>query len=451
MLVNRIILSKRKQDDKREAFMKLEVDSINVKDIQTGSKTCAENGRLYVNLRELERLILEDDRIQSVDINLIQPGDRVRIVNLIDIVQPRCKIDPVGADFPGLIGKMQIAGRGRTRSLEGMTVLVSNPNPEDNVWKAVLDMSGMLAELSRFGSMRHVSISPHLTEGTGELDFENAVKMAGLKTAVYLARNAEGHEPDDVLVYDLDLANLPRSSDLPRVAYYFQVYTPQFDKGGLPDQIYYGSDVVKFMPSIIHPNEVLDGGFVGPHTRKAGNTYSFQNHAMIKELYRRHEKDLVFAGMVFGVANLEPVARARKAMIAANLLKNVLGADGVVLTKIHGGMPHVDVGLVAEECEKLDVRTAVFTQPVINYGTLSDTLLFDSEKLDLIITVGATLERIDVPLEADRILGGIADTKIPHGGGIDQRAGDPVINLEEFLAAGVHDMFGGANVIVKEY
>ena len=50
-----------------------------------------------------------------------------------------------------------------------------------------------------------------------------------------------------------------------------------------------------------------------------------------------------------------------------------------------------------------------------------------------------------------RILGGKEDTKIPHGDGIDQRAGDPVINLEEFLAPGVHDMFGGANVIVKEY
>jgi sarcosine reductase len=435
----------------RGLFMRLEIESVNIKEIQSGSKTYAEGGILFVNLADLEELILKDARIQSVDISMVHPGDRVRIVNLIDIVQPRCKIEPVGADFPGLIGKMQLAGWGRTRSLEGMTVLVSNPNPDDQLWKGVLDASGMLSELSRFGSMRHVHISPHKVEGTERLEFEKAVKLAGLKTAVYLARLAESHQADEVKVYDLDIPNIPKNKDLPRVAYYFQVYTPQFDKGGMPDQLYYGTDVINMLPNIIHPNEVLDGGFVGPHTRKAGNTYSFQNHAMIKELYGRHGKDLIFAGMVFGVANLEPVARTRKAMVASNLIKNVLGADGVVLTKIHGGMPHVDVALVAEECEKLGVRTAVFTQPVINYGTLADTLLFDSNKLDLVITVGATLERMQVPLEADRILGGNEDTKIPHGDGIDQRAGDPVINLEEFLAPGVHDMFGGANVIVKEY
>jgi len=431
--------------------MRLEVDSINIKDIQEGSKTYAENGILHVNLKELEELIVEDSKIKSVDINFVHPGDRVRIVNLIDIIQPRCKIDPADADFPGLIGKMRIAGRGRTRSLEGVTVLVSNPNPEDKVWKAVLDMSGLLGEVSRFGGMRHISISPHITEGTDELDFDNAVKMAGLKTAIYLARVAEGHPADEVQVYDLDIPNLERSSDLPRVAYYYQLYTPQFDKGGLPDRIYYGRDVLNIIPTIAHPNEVLDGGFVGPHMRKSGNTFSIQNHAIIKELYGHHGKDLIFAGVVFGVANLDPLSRTRKAIIASNLIKNVLGADGVVLSKVHGGMPHVDMAIVAEECEKIGVKTAVFTQPVINEGTLADTLLFKAEKLDLIVTVGATLERMEVPLEADRILGGTADTKIPHGDGIDQRAGDPIINLEEFLAAGVHDMFGGVNVIVKEY
>ena len=56
-----------------------------------------------------------------------------------------------------------------------------------------------------------------------------------------------------------------------------------------------------------------------------------------------------------------------------------------------------------------------------------------------------------VPLKAERFLGGTAETKIPHAEGIEQRAGDPLIDLEEFLAAGVHDQFGDVRVIVKEY
>jgi glycine reductase len=84
-------------------------------------------------------------------------------------------------------------------------------------------------------------------------------------------------------------------------------------------------------------------------------------------------------------------------MMAASLVKQVLGADGVVLTKIHGGLPHVDLALVAEECEKLGVKTAIYIQPLISFGTLADTLLFNAEAVNLIITVGATMERSGFP------------------------------------------------------
>ena len=37
--------------------------------------------------------------------------------------------------------------------------------------------------------------------------------------------------------------------------------------------------------------------------------------------------------------------------ICANLLKNVLHADGAVLTKILGGMPHADIACTGVACE----------------------------------------------------------------------------------------------------
>jgi hypothetical protein len=37
--------------------------------------------------------------LKSVDIHLVYPGDW-QIVNLMDVVQPRCKIDVQDADFP---------------------------------------------------------------------------------------------------------------------------------------------------------------------------------------------------------------------------------------------------------------------------------------------------------------------------------------------------------------
>jgi glycine reductase len=299
--------------------------------------------------------------------------------------------------------------------------------------------------------MKNISISPHIAEGTEDRDFEDAVKIAGLKTGVYLARGVEGHPVDDVEVFDLDIPSLHEKSNLPRVAYYYQIYSPQHDHIGISDPCFYGTDVRNLTPTILHPNEVLDGGVVGAHTIRALDTYTIQNHGVIKELYKHHGKDLIFAGVVCGVANMEPVARSRQAMMASNLVKNVLGAEGVVLTKIHGGLPHVDLALVAEECEKLGVKTAIFIQPLISYGTLADTLLFNAEAVNLIIAVGATMERIKIPVDADRFLGGTADSKIYCPDPIVQHAGDSVIDVEQFLIAGVHDHLGGANIIVKEY
>ena len=430
--------------------MRLEIQSIDIKDIRPGSKTHAKDNILYVNLEELQEILLKDSRIKSVDLHLVYPGDRVRIVNLMDVVQPRCKIDKVEADFPGFIGKMQTAGSGRTRSLRGVGVLVSNPCT-NRKYSAFLDMSGLVAEMSRYARMKHLCIAPTISEGTEERDFEDAVKIAGLKTAVYLARGTEGHPVDEVEGYELNIPSLNKKSDLPRVAYYYQLYSPQHDHIGISDPCYYGTDVRNLTPTIIHPNEVLDGGIIGAHTIRALDTYTIQNHGVIKELYRRHGKDLIFAGVVCGVANMEPVPRKRQAVMASNLVKHVLGAEGIILTKIHGGLPHVDLALIAEECEKLGVKTAIFTQPLISYGTLADTLLFNAEAVNLIITVGATMERIKIPLDADRFLGGTADTKIFCPDPIVQHAGDPAIDVEQFLIAGVHDHLGGANIMVKEY
>jgi len=430
--------------------VRLQIESIDIQDVRAGSTSAVKDRVLCVNFDELKELICGDSRIRSVDLDVVHPGDRVRVLNLMDVVQPRCKIGQFETDFPGFAGKLQIAGSGQTLSLRGVAVLVSNPHTKRK-YSALLDMAGLGAELSKYAKMTNVHVSPHPADGIEERDFEDAVKLAGFKTAVHLARVARGQPADEVEVYDLSIPDIERGSDLPRIAYYYQVYSPQHDHLGISDPCFYGTDVRDLNPTIIHPNEVLDGGIVGHHTIRSLDTYTIQNHGVIKELYGRHGKDLLLAGVVVGAANMDPVARKRKAIMAANLIKNVLGADGVIITKIHGGMPHVDMALVGEECERLGVRTAVFTQPVISSGTLADTLLFNSKALDLIITVGSTLERVDLPLAADRFLGGTARTKVFLADPGEQHADDPVIDQEEMLIAGVHDHLGGAKIIVKEY
>ena len=91
------------------------------------------------------------------------------------------------------------------------------------------------------------------------------------------------------------------------------------------------------------------------------------------------------------------------------------------------------------------------TQPLTPFGTLSDTILFNAPSLNLIVTSTATFERTKVPWKAERFLGGTAETKIFCPDPIDQCAGDPVIDIEEYLLPGVLDCTGNCNVIVREY
>jgi hypothetical protein len=431
--------------------MNLQIESIDIRELKKGAKTCVSDHVLTVNLKELEQVLLKGSGcLRSVDIHLVYPGDSVRIVNLMDVVQPRCKVDVQDADFPGFIGKVQRAGVGRTRSLRGIAVVVANPYTKRH-YSALLDMSGKAAELSKYGQMRNVVVVPHMAEDAEDRDFEDAVKIAGLKTAVYLAQAADGHPADEIEHFDLHLPSLPRDNGLPRVACYYQLYTPQHDYKGISDKCFYGTDVRNLLPTIIHPNEVLDGGVTGHQTIRSLDTYTVQNHGVIKELYSRHGRDLTFCGVVIGVANMDPVQRQRKAMMASGLIANVLGADGVMTVKAHGGMPHVDTGLVAEECEKLGVKTVYSIQCLVGHGSLAEAAIYGSNLLDAIVVTGAPVEKMKLAFKPERVLGGSPKTKIYHPDPVTQFAGDSTIEVEEFLIAGVHDQTCGARIIVSEY
>lgn len=429
--------------------MRLAIESIKIHHVTCGgNKTYAENGTLHIHCQELKQKICEDSRIASVDIEVFRPGDSVRILNVQDVVQPRCKIGE-GSDFPGFLGKIEIAGSGRTRSLLGVAVAVSNPDT-NRIESGFLDMAGPAAGMSFYGNMNVLSVIPHKADGVEERDFENAVKKAGFKTAVYLARGAEGHPVDQEEIFDLDIPGIEMNG-LPRIACFYQAYSPQFNYLAVSDPIVYGAEISQMMPTVFHPNEVLDGGFVGWNALKALDTYCLQNHGVIKELYKQHGKTLNFVGVVAATANMSADARERSACMSANLLKHVLGADGAILVKILGGMPHLDISATGAECEKVGVKTAVTTTPLTATGTLSDTVLFNEKALDLIIISGAPFERTKIAFQAERFLGGSPKTKMYHPNNIPQYAGDPVIDVEQYLIAGFHDHTGGAKVIVKEY
>src|SRR4030095_13132370 len=76
------------------------------------------------------------------------------------------------------------------------------------------------------------------------------------------------------------------------------------------------------------------------HTSLGGaETYFYQNHPVIAELYRRHQaRELNFAGTVATIASADNLDRERNTRFAAHLVKWALRADAAVLTKFGGGV-----------------------------------------------------------------------------------------------------------------
>ena len=433
--------------------MRLEIDSIKIKDIQESSATAIKDGILYLNKHELEEALLKDPKIKSVDINIARPGEKTRIICIQDVMQPRCR--EKGNNFPGFVDKMQIVGEGKTVSLDGAGVIVSNPE-STRIEMGILDMDGPMATLTPYAKLNMVDLAFYPVEdikndANEERIFEDAIKAAGLKACVYLAKAGIGLKADNVEVYESEVGESVDPS-LPRVAYCFQAYTPQFDYKGRSDKFFYGATPVGTFPTIINPNEALDGAIVGWNAIKAIDTYSMQNNGTIKELYKHHGKDLNFVGVVFNSASTDDDNRQRTADMCANLLKNVLHADGAVLTKILGGMPHSDIAKTGVACEKAGVKTCCPTTPLTAVGTLADTILYNDVELDLITITGSPFERTwNIKFKADKIYGGDPHTKIYFSEPIPQWADSEVLNMEQYLICGVHDHTGDRKIITKEF
>jgi glycine reductase complex component B subunit alpha and beta len=269
-------------------------------------------------------------------------------------------------------------------------------------------MSGPGADASIYGKTYNIVVLGYPAAGITMDDYRIALKIAGLKTAAYLARAGKGETSDETELFDLPplQQTAPGMLDLPRVVYIFQVMSLQYNPIAA-DPVLYGANIDRAVPTILHPNEIFDGALVRPWRSILLDTYILQNHPIIKELYRRHGKDLYFAGVIITTAPNNVPEYERVANIAANLAKWVLNADGAILTKSGGGAPELAMARTAQRCEELGIRTGI---AMIHMGIdftdarFGGTVIFNMPELDAIVSMGHGLATMALPA-MDRIVG----------------------------------------------
>ena len=367
--------------------MKLTLAIHEVSDAKVGSGTSLEGGVLTVDADELREAILEDRRIESVDIEVANPGEPCRIGVVFDILEPRAKEPGTGSDFPGLLGPMAMAGQGTTHVLRGTALTVVDAQQEPGIASKMMEMHGEAAANSPYGNLHHVVIVPHMIPGTPRHVELNALRLASARASVFIGSAGIGQDPDSTEEFELDGPSTNRDG-LPRIAYIGQIHGHQMVVEE-DERILYGSNTEGMVPVTLHPNEWMDGAVVCSYWVMRVETYFYQNHPIIQELYKRHEAgEINFVGTVATVAASLEADRNRNCLLAAHQAKWNLNADGVVLTKYGGGAPHVDMGETARICEALGMKTVVQVSDSSGDRRAESAMLFNYPEVDAIVYGG---------------------------------------------------------------
>jgi sarcosine reductase len=382
--------------------MRLEMRYFDVSEVQFGESTGYARGILTINRDDLIGLIAQDRRFKSVDVEIARPGECVRITNVLDILEPRIKEDSDDY-FPGMLAPIRRAGDGNTNVLRGTTVL--EIGTIESFLGGLIDMSGEGALLTPYSRTRNVCVLTEPAAGLQPIEYGYALKAAGLKTSVYLARTTKGHQPTETEIFAIDQPDEDLSG-LPRVGYLYQLHS----HGDCREPFVYGENTRRYYPTILHPNEVLDGAMVCGHYNipmaHRNTTYTILNHPVILGLLRRHRRELNLRGVVIAPEPTSLTEIKRTSMMAAGLLKHALMVDGVIITKEGGGHTDVDLMENCESCEALGIKTVLIDNEWLGPdGSGNFPLLTISPKADAIVSVGNIDAIFNLP-PMDKVIGG---------------------------------------------
>jgi len=393
-----------------------------ITDLRFGDSTYLDGSTLVVDRESLTNHLLEDPRLQSVDMDIANPGEACRIGVVFDIIEPRVKEPGAGSDYPGILGPIATAGQGTTHVLRGAAVtLVDEAAPLGN--NKIVEMSGPASEESPYSVLHHLAIVPHTDSNLERHTAQNALRLASVKTSVFLAKTALGQMPNATEVFQSDGPTQAGRDGLPRVAYIGQIHSRQ-RVAEVDEQILYGANTAGMVPVMLHPNEWLDGGVVSGYQNMGVETYFYQNHPVISELYRWHrEGKITLVGTIATMAASDNSDRERNCMLASEMAKWNLAADGVVLTKYGGGAPHADMALTARLCEQSGIFTTVQVSDMSRDRQAESALLFNYPEVDAIVYVGGGDTNWDLPAVEKVVAGNPAMTaalevaqEIPAGG-----------------------------------
>lgn len=427
--------------------MRLELGLIKIKDVQFGEKTEVRQGVLYVNKQELINAVGGDDRIASIDVDLVHPGEEVRIIPVKDVIEPRVKVNGSGNVFPGQLGKVEMVGTGRTHVLQGAAVVTTGKIV--GFQEGIIDMTGPGADYTPFSKTHNVVVIAEPKEGILQHDHEAAVRMIGFKAAAFLGEAGKNVEPDEVKVYEHlpYIESVKKFPNLPKVVYVYMLQT----QGLLHDTYVYGVDAKKILPTLISPTEVMDGAITSGNCVSACDknpTYVHENSPVIMDLLERHGKDYNFIGVVITNENVTLADKERSSSFTAKLVE-MLGADAAIISEEGFGNPDADLMMNCVKIEKKGIKTVLVTDEYAGRDGASQSLADANPLANAVVTAGNANEVITLPV-MKKVIGHPKVADVIAGGFAGSLQADGSITAEIQVITGATNELGFFKLTAKE-
>jgi len=407
--------------------LKLEVGYINIRDILFADEPMVDDGVLYVNAKELEALVLEDEHLAAVRFEIARPGESIRITPVKDVIQPRAKAEGPGDIFPGVISQVKTAGSGKTHVLRGAAVVTVGRII--GFQEGIIDMTGPGADYTPFSSTVNLVIEFTPRDGLSPHEYEAAIRKAGLKVAYALGKLGVNVTPDETRTFDFPslIEGAKMFPDLPRVGYVQMLQS----QGLLHDTYVYGVDMKHSLTTMLSPTEIMDGAIISGNCVSAcdkNTTYHHQNNPVIEDLFNEHGKTLNFAAMIITNENVYLADKERSSDWTAKLVDH-LDLDGVVISQEGFGNPDTDLIMNCKKIEATGTHTVLITDEYAGRDGTSQSLADADPSANAVVTGGNANQTVTLP-KLDRVIGSLAYTEQIAGGFAGSIGDDGSITVE---------------------
>ena len=366
-----------------------------------GSATGFADGVLTVAPDEAAAGAFTHAALASVRLSWASPGQSVRIVKVLDAVEPRTKGPGGGGVFPGFLGPARPQGRGETHVLRGAAVVAAGYLPRAQ--EGLVDLSGPAAPLSPLAATHNLVVEFTPAAGSAWEDVDDALRRGLLRLATLVAGATLDAPPDDVEPVPAATPRQSRGNGLPRVAAVTNLQT----QGTFKDVFVYGRSFHAALPTLLDPGDLDDGTVVSGqfgHPGLKNPTYMHQNHPVVEALRARHGRDLVLAGVVVCP---EPVEMARKELVSAHAARlcAAWGIDAAVVTKEGAGNADADMALKMDALEDAGITAVGLFAEMAGPDGTGPPVVVPPERATAMISTGNYDECLRLPA-VERAIGG---------------------------------------------